>query len=296
MNTPNAGKRNQDLLPTIFPLRPAGGEGSVFFLPDLGGNTFYAKNLVFQLEPGRGAYGMRLDSELLENLPGCTLQGLAQRFAADLHASAFAEPFHLVGHSFAGILAFETARHLVMLGAEVGTLALLDCGLPSRFYSGWYYRAVGAVVEAVREFKIRQHDLLKKAVFGHPADDPSVILSVPGFVRMDLTKHPESYRHIIRHLYRAMVDYEPGPYAGHLTLFRSMNRGFAAAPADLGWGPYARGCVDVIRITGDHLDMVRDDRAAMAVAERLDRILSAAEHRGQKTQSATEIAATAGLT
>ena len=276
MTSPTEGKPDHSLPPTIFPLRRAEEQASVFFLPDVGGNVFYARKIVPHLEPGLGVYGVRLAHEQLENLSGCTLQELGRQFAADLRASGLPEPFHLVGHSFAGFLAFETARHLAALDAPVGVLALLDSILPSRYDSAWYRR----VIAALRSFMSQQRYLLRTTVFESSHGDPSMILHVPGFIRMDLTKHPESYRYIIRHLYRAMVEYEPGPYNGHLTLFRTMDsRLLAGVPSHLGWASYAKGRLDVIRLVGDHLDLVRDAHAAAQVAERLNQILSSTEHR-----------------
>ncbi len=272
MNISDAGAPDRGLAPTILPLKQSDGPGNVFFLPDVGGNVFYAKKIVSQLVSGCGVYAMRLDSELLENLPGCTIQGLAHRFAADLNASVFTGPLHLIGHSFAGFLAFETARRVVELGAYVGSITLLDCAVPDRFRSGWYYQTAGDLYQ----IKNWLRDLLKKTAFADSNDDPSMLLSEPGFIRMDLTKHPEPYRYIIRHLYRAMVDYEPGLYSGNLTLFQATDQLLFGVPKDFGWGTYTKGRVDVIRITGDHLEMVRDDRATKEVAKSLDRILAAA--------------------
>ena len=102
-----------------------------------------------------------------------------------------------------------------------------------------------------------------------------MVLAVPGFGSVDLTQVPESRHHILRHLFRAGVEYEPGPYSGQLTLFRStgQHRRFTGVPAELGWGPYAKGGVNVIRFAGDHYDITRNDHTTARVAEILDRIV-----------------------
>ena len=65
MTSPVEGKPDHGLPPTIFPLRRAEGQTSVFFLPDVGGNVLYARKIVPHLEPGLDVYGIRLDHEQL---------------------------------------------------------------------------------------------------------------------------------------------------------------------------------------------------------------------------------------
>ena len=269
MNTSDIRQSNGGLAPTIIPLKNDKGPSNIFFLPDIGGNVLYARNIVSQLTSECGVYTMRLDSELLENLPGCTIQGLARRFATDLTASVFPGPVHFIGHSFAGYLAFETARHAVELGMHVGSVILLDCAVPHRFRSGWYHQTA----EHLYRVKSWLREMLKKAASGAFNDDANMILSEPGFVRMDLSNHPEPYRHIIRHLYKALVDYEPGIYSDNLTLFQATDQFLFGVPKDFGWGTYTNGHVDIIQIACDHLEIVRDDHAAKEVARSLNRIL-----------------------
>ena len=106
--------------------------------------------------------------------------------------------------------------------------------------------------------------------------EPGRILHEFGFVRMDLRRHPESYREIIRGLYRAMADYAPASYDGPVLVVRATSAPDAASgPADLGWGELAAGGARTFDVAADHLGIVHDDAAIAETAAFLSRALNA---------------------
>lgn len=253
--------------PTISCLRGKPSRQSLIILPDLGGSVFYSRKILKNLPPEQSVFGLGLDDTLFSALPECTLNNLAARFAADLCASSLPGPYHLMGHSFAGFLAYETARELVKREAPVGTLILLDSALPytlRRHETGAWYRHG---VERLRHMRRRLRYPGKLMQSGRPEDERTELLSVPGYLCMDLTKYPERYGYIIRHLYRMMVDYRPGQYSGNVTLFRGGKRDAPGEFGDFGWGQYVSGSLEVLRVPCDHLDMVRSDEATTHVAD-----------------------------
>ena len=114
----------------IFPLQKGCPTTSLFFLPDVGGSVFYSRKLTEALGKEPSLYGFRLDPEFDWSQPERTFIKLAEQFADNLINSDIPEPYHLIGHSFAGLLAFETARQLKIKGGNVGLVALLDTPVP----------------------------------------------------------------------------------------------------------------------------------------------------------------------
>jgi thioesterase domain-containing protein len=79
----------------------------------------------------------------------------------------------------------------------------------------------------------------------------------------------------------AALRYEALPYCGRVTLFRAtIPLSFVEMPGDkqLGWGPLAKGGVDVHEIPGTHLEIMREPNVAI-VARELSRCLAADRER-----------------
>ena len=113
--------------PTSFvALQPDGSRPRLYFFPDVTGQTVYAWEVLRHLLPDQPVYGIHpgVDGEVE---PGIRpLEAVAARYADDLCAFQPEGPYHLAGHSFAGMLAYETARQLALRGKPVGLLAILD--------------------------------------------------------------------------------------------------------------------------------------------------------------------------
>lgn len=58
--------------------------------------------------------------------PPAGIEVLAERYVAELRRLRPEGPYHLVGHSRAGIIAWEMARQLTEAGAEMGLLCVID--------------------------------------------------------------------------------------------------------------------------------------------------------------------------
>jgi thioesterase domain-containing protein len=201
--------------------------------------------LIRALGPGPSSYGFRLAPDMLDHLSTLTIEETARRFAIDLIASGIARPLHLVGFSFAGYMAVETAVQLTRLGHPPDRLWILDM---------------------VAHPKISWRSLLRYArtrVSRRRAD----VLVHPAFIWIDLSRHPESYRPILRRFYALFSRYRPGRWSGATTLVVADGSCRNGAPQDLGWGSYI-SCLDRITVPGDHLSMIHDDRNAAVLASR----------------------------
>lgn len=262
---------------TIFPLRDGEKTSCAFFLPGLGGSAFYAHKLVSYLHEEIQAYELRLDQDLIEYISRGTMQGLAERLAMDLHTVDLSKAYHLVGHSFGGFLAYETAHQLERLGSRVGMVAILDSAMPTRFYSASaYFRAVAEA----RKLKRRAHKWVRTSWQDSAPTDRESILELPGVGRIDLRTRPKSLRYIIENLHGLMRNYRPSLFDVDIMLFKAMSiRSRFFQPRYLGWDCISGGRIDLFHITGGHNDLVRDDDAAKQVAN----IMSSAilEHNGE---------------
>jgi hypothetical protein len=69
---------------------------------------------------------------------------------------------------------------------------------------------------------------------------------------------------------RASLVYKPRPYAGKITLFRSLNQPIDfEVQADLGWSTLALGGVEVHDVPGNHTALFSDDSIVQILARKV---------------------------
>jgi amino acid adenylation domain-containing protein len=118
-------------LGTLLALRPNGTRPPLFCLPPVTGVSWCYAGLARHVPAELPIYG--LQSPRLSR--SSSLPGSVGEFAAEcleqIRAVRTAGPYHLLGWSFGGLVAYELAVLLRAQGEEVGLLALLDSHLPT---------------------------------------------------------------------------------------------------------------------------------------------------------------------
>jgi nonribosomal peptide synthetase DhbF len=177
-------------------------------------------------------------------------------------------PYHLLGWSMGGLVAYAMATHLRSLGQEVGILALLD-SYPAEFLPpGW--DASGTVADMMSALRRE----------GHWASE----LSEPHFRGI-----VDAYFNNVR----LTKNFTPGLFDGDVLLFKSKNNeGISPLQA---WKPHIRGELKVFKSDCDHgemLDPVPGAEIANVLTAELaastDRPLAAAKTNGHNPGRAAE--------
>ncbi|MEX1036419.1 MAG: hypothetical protein WDZ54_10715 [Sneathiella sp.] len=237
--------------------------GSIVFLPDFGGNVIYAQPIQKVLSKEFSCFGARLAPDMVESLDTLSLVEIAMRFAVDIHQSDIPRPVHISGFSFAGLLAFETARHLSTLEPATGELFILDTRIRSRrLITRFLHNPIQEFLYAARYAFRNWRSLL-------PGSSDPLILHRYGQIRMDLGKHAEAHRTIIRQMYAKMAQYHPRPWTGSATLFRAEEVQWGNRLDDLGWGHLIDGPLTLVNVPGDHLSMLRTAENAAVLADKM---------------------------
>lgn len=250
------------LAPTLFALGGNGDGGSIVFCPDYGGNVFYARPLVPLLAPHLRCLGLRLTPALLETPGGLELEALGRRYAADIQAAGLAAPLHLIGFSFGGIVAFETARHLAGLGAAPARVWIVDTRLHRLFPHRYLLR--GGLVHEIRHAARWLRDNRRRLL--RPGAEPGVLHRYRQ-IRLDLSEHPAAYRDVIPRLYEALARYRPRPWAGAATVLRARQDSWPHIGDDLGWDRLIRGGLETIALQTNHLGLLQSPEAVQQVAQ-----------------------------
>jgi non-ribosomal peptide synthetase component F/thioesterase domain-containing protein/acyl carrier protein len=220
-----------------------------------------------------------------------TLEEIAAEYVKLIRRVHPAGPYLLAGWCVAGALAFEIARQLAASGERVSNVFLIDSWVPGyfarlpllrRLIGGYTLRWQLARADW-RRFKSGQQ------TFAQFIDQrPSVQHVRAVLARLSGRKNdrqaveaggPEQYdKWLLEYLKSTTARYEPQPYSGRITLFRSTQEptGWMFDPL-AGWGRYASG-VELAMVQGNHFTMFQDPGATQMAAS-MAPLIAAAEPR-----------------
>lgn len=260
---------NQTMLPraglpeTLRRLSFVEGAGSLIVMPDVGGNTLYARPLVAELADECSCYAVQLGPATVASLAELSVEDLGRQFAEAIVAAQLHGPVHVLGYSFAGFLAHETARQLALLGATPEMVWILDlmCYHPLTLRGFMRYP-----IHHARNIALYLRWNWRRLLLGQ--EEPE-LLAAYGISRIDLRKHPESYRHIIRGNHAALQRYRAGSTNAPTTLLRAMQDSGDWSEDGMGWRDLVSAPFRVIDVPGDHLTMLRQPEHAHVIAQHI---------------------------
>jgi len=174
------------------------------------------------------------------------LEDLAAQYVEEMRGFQPEGPYHLLGLSFGGVIAFEMARQLAAQGQEVGMLALIDSyisrvkrRLPLRLMAANFMKLGPA--EFVRRVKVRSQEMRERSQ--KAPYEPHI-------------HHPWGVQDTLGDTYH------PGTYAGKVIFFKALEvaltffRGFE--PPELGWQKWVTGGVEIHEIKAGHIEMLEE--------------------------------------
>ncbi|MFI7504207.1 alpha/beta fold hydrolase, partial [Streptomyces sp. NPDC049687] len=121
LETPRRG--NDDVL---VPLRTTGTRPPLFCVHPVGGESWHYQALSHQLPVEQPVYGFQAHGLIHSDGAPSSLEEMATSYLDRILETDPDGPYHLLGWSFGGLVAFEIATQLQALGRPVGSLILLD--------------------------------------------------------------------------------------------------------------------------------------------------------------------------
>jgi non-ribosomal peptide synthetase component F/thioesterase domain-containing protein/acyl carrier protein len=224
-----------------------------------------------------------------EELPN-SLEGIAAEYVKLIRRVHPTGPYVLAGWCVAGALAFEVARQLTAAEQRVSNVFLIDSWAPGYFsrlpilrrvigtYSlRWQlahadWRRFRSSQQTFKQFIDQRPSVQKlRSIFGGllgRSSQQATVQSPAG---------PEQYDKWLQEYLQSTTNrYQPKPYSGRITLFRSTQEptGLMFDPL-AGWGEYARGGVELAMVEGNHFTMFQNPGAGQ-MAELMGPLISAA--------------------
>lgn len=290
----------KDYHPLIFPLREGGTLPPIFCIHPLGGWMDHYLKILSAVDNSRPVFGIRgrgLDPG--EEFPK-TVEETAQEQVHAIKTVQGSGPYHLIGFSNGGIIAFELACQLQEQGESVAFLGIIDVSAPAtevRYFKTWVTTLFpGRFLKKIPAFFERQltahpdwwfyrwimkfiqlvfHGVLfRSSAKSLPESVADVHASV--HARDDfLERYPAENRENITAQMRASRMYLPHMFRGDLVLF-STGPDHILFPGDVtrGWGSKITGKCNVIVVPGDHSNLF-DEPQLGALAEKIRDTLGA---------------------
>jgi thioesterase domain-containing protein len=265
----------------IFPLRGGGDQPPLFCIHPLGGWMDHYLMILSAIDSARPVFGIRgRGLEPGEALP-TTVEETARQQVEAIKTVQKTGPYHLLGFSNGGIIAFELACQLEERGEKVAFLGIIDVTAPATEVR--YIKTLaatlfpGRILESIPpffEWHLKAHPdsrlyagilksirtMFHKVLFRSGAKSlPESISEAHDSVHFrkdSVEQYPEGSRQNMRVQLNASRMYIPHTFKGDLVLF-STGPDPILFPGDRtrGWGSIITGKCDVIVVPGDHSNL-----------------------------------------
>ncbi|MFE0043042.1 amino acid adenylation domain-containing protein [Streptomyces albireticuli] len=110
----------------LVPFRPGGTAAPVFCAPPLSGISWLYAGLLRHIDRDHPVYGIQAEGPGGLSDPPGSVEAMAERYVDLMRSVRPRGPYHLVGWSFGGLVAYAMAVRLHELGEPAGSLCLVD--------------------------------------------------------------------------------------------------------------------------------------------------------------------------
>ncbi len=195
---------------SVVPIKATGSQPPLFIVQS---STW---DLVRHINPEQPVFGLMYGvgtktTEPMRNLPP-TLEDLAASYVREVRALQPNGPYFVIGHSAAGLVAYEMARQLTALGEEVALLGLIDTHIPRGQPRALPAKIRDALSTFIRVPMMRVVTLARRSVYHRLKK-----------LKTGLSKSTDEIPFTLRakHLYDA---YSPLPYRGAVSYWKCVQQ------------------------------------------------------------------------
>lgn len=251
----------------LIPLQAEGKDPPLFFIHEASGNLLSYGCLARRLGRGRRIFGLQYPDQDKDPIPALSLPEMAAIYVDALRRVQAKGPYHLVGYSLGGSVAYEMARQLRAAGDEVGLLVLIDAGNRDGLVTGLQRVArklSGHLARMSEQPPWRWAAYLMGALRKEGARLRAGRLPRRFMVRSPKPLPPRLATLINETLLTALAGYDPPPYDGAIKLLRCTDSRWGKR--GLGWEERARGGVEVYDLPTSHYLAISEPTAALVAA------------------------------
>ncbi len=255
----------------IQPGRPSPTQPILFCVHVLGRGLSYYRPLAKYLGSEQPMYGLSAQIDDSIQAPRDRVDALATYYIEQMRQLQPHGPYFLTGVSFGGLVAFEMAQQLMAQGEEVGMLALLDTYGPDAVKRLPTEHVVSSHLDRFSARSLAHAwTVLQAKIVGlkNQLVKNYQIAACKVYMRMGWTLPFELQSFFFRQQNKkAMRGYTPTSYPGQIVLMKAMEFEWGGIGSyqdpTLGWGPLAKGGLEVRDVPGDHLGMLQDPHVSV---------------------------------
>ena len=254
----------------LVPIQKNGSGTPLFCVHGIGGEVLSFEPVTRHLGEAFSVYGIRALGILEGETPDTSIVRMAERYVDEIRTVCPDGPFRLLGYSSGGTIAYEMAKQINRAGLRVDWLGILDTFLPHvQAYSRGAKRAWQIMNNLpwwlyydLKESNLKELLIRLRGKLRRKGQDKSTKQSAPELNVEEVfgvTNLPAWMEPIAKTHYRALFEYQPEPYDGGITLFKSRARPLMW-PGDrlLGWEQMVRGNIDLRVVPGDHYSFLHE--------------------------------------
>jgi thioesterase domain-containing protein len=243
------------------------------YVHHIAGEMFTLRTFASTLGPEQPLYGLEAAPDWETPNEPVSVVETAAHCISILRRFQPSGPYRIIGHSWAGVVAFEMACRLQRAGEEVALLGLLDPAAPHTLT--WHGR-----------LRARAREIAGLAPDGRRAHLPRLVLStarrrIASGLRGDqepmdeaarLRAEGEEWLARLRSLERK---YRPGRFRGEVVVYNTEESARYTGSFALGWERYIDGPVRTVRVAGDHVTMLTEANAQVIAQDMAKRMHAA---------------------
>ncbi|WP_367182471.1 alpha/beta fold hydrolase [Edaphobacter sp.] len=257
------GRLNPQLPSSIVAVQSGGSKAPLFMIHGVGGNVLNFYDLSRSLGADQPVYGIEAQSLQQDATPLTSLEELAAYYVDEVRKIQPSGPYHFLGYSYGGFVAFEMARQLQIAGEKVSLVGMLDTPVwrhTVREENGTLATAARQLAAVWSPFFHRLRPLTPMELFDAVK---STILRTLYTFAIDRGKVIPTRLRSVYHINSfAAVNYVPKKLEGAVTLLRASRE---KGPRDLGWGRFTSQPARIFEIPGAHLQVLSNENLPRVV-------------------------------
>ncbi|MDH6710138.1 amino acid adenylation domain-containing protein, partial [Kitasatospora sp. MAA19] len=226
-----------DKFAELMPLRRE-GELPPLFCVHAGYGVALGYSRLLPYLPGRPLYALQARSLTRNDELPDSVEQMAADYVAHIRRIQPSGPYHLLGHSFGGLVVHAVASRLQELGEEVALLVIMDA-YP---YATYTVKGVERDEQETLELFLEMFEAERPSPEGRPLDRDEVLQtlvdsSASAFTADDLAAMGDAWE---RHT-RMMRAFDPGHVRSDVLFFTATRERPEGTPSATAWGPHIDG-------------------------------------------------------
>lgn len=249
---------NIGLPPLLVQLKAGNGKAPLFFVHPIGGHVFCYKQLAEGLKYEGPIFGIQGPCFTEENPKYLkTIEEIASYYIQSIKKIQAIGPYHLIGASFGGAVAYEIARQLKEQNFSVALLAMLDTGRLDTMLKkkNDKTKMLSFLIELFDSKPLTLGSLTNLS----EKDQIKRLMTSFGLEHLNPSMQEKVFEQVTTN-WNALLKYKPKSYSGKILFFQAKDKFFRYSKSGLetAWENLAQEGIESYEIIGNHMSIMAE--------------------------------------